>query len=324
MSRDNQETDWQPAADQDVLIARANMLAGIRSFFQQRSVLEVDTPSLSQGTITDVYLEPLSSSCQSIDEGKQSLYLQTSPEFAMKRLLAAGSGCIYQICRAFRDDEMGRFHNPEFLMLEWYRIGFDHQKLMVEMDELLAAILNTEPSDTISYQELFLQRLKIDPLSCSDEDLQSLVFDKANGPKLEQRDEMLHCLFSILIEPELGIKRPLMVFDFPASQSALAKLSNTDPRVASRFEVYYQGVELANGFHELQDAEEQRQRFIEDNQQRKLLGKQQRKLDERFLAALENGLPDCAGVALGLDRLLMLKLEKKAIAQVMTFPIDRA
>ena len=315
---------WEPCTNQDVLIARAEMLADIRAFFKQKQLLEVDTPALSQGTITDVYLEPMISQCQSIGQGNSTIYLQTSPEFAMKRLLSAGSGSIYQICRAFRDDESGRYHNPEFLMLEWYRVGYDHWQIMSEMDELLVSILNCKAAEIISYQQIFLYYLQIDPLSIPVQQLQEIVIEKTNGPKLEDRDQMLQCLFSTLIEPELGHTKPIMIHDFPASQAALACMSILDPRVAERFEVYFQGVELANGFHELTDADEQRQRFLADNQQRKLQNKQLLPLDERFLAALDSGMPDCAGVAMGLDRLLMLKLKKQSISEVMPFPIDRA
>lgn len=321
MTRNQANPDWLPTCSREVLLERAGMLHKIRRFFLQRNVLEVDTPSLSHGTITDVYLEPLTSTASAPDK---LLYLQTSPEFAMKRLLAAGSGCIYQIGRAFRNDEAGRYHNPEFLMLEWYRVGFDHLQLMDEVDQLLVTVLETEPADKISYRDLFIQQLDMDPLSATLEQLQQMVTVKANGPLLDDRDQLLHCLFSILIEPELGQQRPLMVYDFPASQSALARLSASDPSVADRFEVYYRGVELANGFHELKDVAEQRQRFIEDNRQRELQGKNIMPLDERFLAALDAGLPDCAGIALGLDRLLMLKLGKTSIRDVMPFPIERA
>jgi len=316
--------DWQPLTSQDVLIARAEMLASIRSFFHKKQVLEVDTPCLSQGTITDVYLEALTSCSEQFDQRNSTLYLQTSPEFAMKRLLAAGSGCIYQICRAFRDDEVGRYHNSEFLMLEWYRLDFNHLQLMSEMDELLMTILGTSSADTITYQKLFQNTLQLDPLSTSNEELQQLVTNRANGPELKERDELLQCLFSILIEPELAKDKPLMVYEFPASQSALARLSESDPLVAERFEVYYRGVELANGFHELSNAAEQRQRFNTDNERRLYQGKQTKPLDERFLSALESGLPDCSGVAMGLDRLLMLKLNKDSIAEIMPFTLDRA
>ncbi|MFT5452181.1 MAG: lysyl-tRNA synthetase class 2 [Enterobacterales bacterium] len=324
MIPNHNDDDWQPTASQSVLVARAKLLAGIRQFFSSKNVLEVDTPSLSHGTITDVYLDALESSYQNNQGEKKPLYLQTSPEFAMKRLLAAGSGSIYQICRAYRDDEVGRYHNPEFLMLEWYRIDFDHRQLMAEMDELLIAILDTEPADIITYQQLFIDTLQLDPLEETNSNLQKIVTEKANGPILDERDELLHCLFGILIEPLLGQEKPLMVVDFPASQSSLARLSKTDPRVAERFEVYYKGIELANGFHELKDATEQRERFNQDNARRKSLGKEQKPIDERFLAALESGLPDCAGVALGLDRLLMCKLNKKSIREVMPFTLDRA
>ena len=324
MSQSSIRHDWKPNTSRSDLITRAEMLANIRHFFRQRKVIEVDTPSLSQGTVTDVYLEAMSSHCHCLDMGERLLYLQTSPEFAMKRLLAAGSGCIYQICRAFRDDEMGRLHNPEFLMLEWYRVGFNHLQLMSEMDQLLSLILGTKPADVVSYQQLFIEHIQIDPLDATDKQLQELVTEKANGPVLADREQLLQCLFSTLIEPNLAPEKPLMICDFPASQSALARLSETDPRVADRFEVYYQGIELANGFHELKDETEQRKRFIADNQQRRKLNKKEKPLDERFLAALNAGLPDCAGVALGLDRLLMLKLNKQSISEVMPFPLYKA
>jgi len=324
MRAEDNTPDWKPTTSREILIARAEMLGKIRNFFKSKNVLEVDTPALSQGTVTDVYLEPMTSHCSNVEGGKQTLYLQTSPEFSMKRLIAAGSGCIYQICRAFRDDESGRMHNPEFLLLEWYRMGYDYYQLMSEMDELLHLILGTKKADKVSYQQLFIDYLQIDPLIAPLEDLQQIVFNKMNGLKLDDRDQLLQVLFSSLIEPEIAKERPLMVFEFPASQSALACLSPTDPRVAERFEVYFQGIELANGFHELTDDAEQRQRFTNDNQQRKASGKDEKPLDERFLSALESGLPDCSGVALGLDRLLMLQLQKKSIAEVMPFPINRA
>ena len=320
----NISTDWRPSTSQQVLIQRAEMLSRIRRFFQHKEVLEVDTPSLSQATITDIYLEPMKSQCQSMGQGKVPLYLQTSPEFSMKRLLSAGSGSIYQIGRAYRDDESGRYHNPEFLMLEWYRVDFDHLQLMREVEELLSLILGSNTASTISYQQLFIKHLGIDPLSISDADLQILVTEHAKGPDLNDRDQMLQCLFSILIEPELGFEQPLIVYNYPASQAALARISKIDPRVAERFEVYYRGVELANGFHELANSKEQRQRFLADNEKRRALGKEERPYDERLLAALDSGFPNCAGVALGLDRLLMLKLNKTSIAEVMPFPIDIA
>ncbi len=324
MKNDKIPVDWKPCASHSGLRVRAAILSKIRQFFSSKDVLEVDTPTLSQGTITDINLEAMISHCSNLGNGLQTLYLQTSPEYAMKRLLASGSGCIYQICRGFRDDELGHLHNPEFLMLEWYRVGFDHHQLMSEMDELLSLLLGTDSADKITYQQLFLEFLQIDPLVASTVVLQQLVTEKVNGLILENRDQMLQCLFSTVIEPYIASNRPLMVFDYPASQSALARISPNDPRVAERFEVYYRGIELANGFHELTNAREQRQRFTEDNKQRKWLGKAQRPFDENLLSALESGLPDCAGVAMGLDRLLMLLLDKQSISEVMAFPIDRA
>ena len=324
MNDENNNPDWKPTTSQITLIERSYLLETIRSFFQTKNVIEVSTPTISRGTITDVYLEALTCSSENISTEQSTYYLQTSPEFAMKRLLAAGSGSIYQICHAYRDEEAGRYHNPEFTMLEWYRVDFNHLELMSEVNELLQTILNSEQAEIISYQNLFLDYLEIDPLEASAEELQKLVSNKANGPVLDSRDEMLQCLFSILIEPDLAKERPLMVTDFPASQSALARISKDDPRVADRFEVYFKGIELANGFHELKDASEQRQRFEADNLQRKKLGKQEKPIDENFLDALNAGLPDCAGIALGIDRLLMLKLGKKHISEVMSFPIDIA
>ncbi len=316
-------TDWRPNASLEVLKARASMLSQIRTFFQQKQILEVDTPSISHSTITDVYLDAPEVQFPIADSESSRLFLQTSPEFSMKRLLAAGSGSIYQVCRCFRDDERGRIHNPEFLMLEWYHLDYNLHQLMNEMDELLSVILQTKQSERISYQQLFLNSINIDPLTISTDELQKLVND-INGPYLEDKDQLLNCLFVSLIEPKLAKETPLFVHHFPASQASLAKLSKDDPRTAERFELYFQGIELANGFYELQDVVEQRKRFEQDNQQRKNLGKNEKPIDEMFLDALTSGLPKCSGVALGLDRLLMLKLNENSIDQVMPFTFDRA
>jgi lysyl-tRNA synthetase class 2 len=324
MSTSTDKSTWRPSTSIETLLVRAEMLRQIRCFFLDRDILEVETPLLSKGTVTDVYLEAFSTSYQDNALGEIPLYLQTSPEFAMKRLLSAGTGSIYQICKAFRCDEAGRYHNPEFTMLEWYRIDFNHQDLMSEMNELLTLILETETADIISYQQLFIEHLDVDPLTASELELQKIASQKAQASILDDRDQLLQCLFSILIEPNIAQERPLMVCDYPASQSALAQISSTDPRVAERFEVYYQGIELANGFHELKDPIEQKQRFIEDNSQRMKLNKDQKPLDTQLLDALSSGLPNCAGVAMGLDRLLMLKLQKSHISEVLPFTIERA
>jgi len=311
--------DWKPTATIDTLKARAELFERIRIFFKHRHVLEVDTPILGNSTITDVYLEAIKTPHQ---------FLQTSPEFAMKRLLAANSGSIYQICKAFREDESGRLHNSEFLMLEWYRLDFDMHMLMRELAEMLGELLDEvcepELAEYISYQQLFINELGFDPLVVTIKELRQRVQNDANGPILTDKDELLQCLFVTLIEPRLAFNNPLFVHSFPASQAALAKVSTEDCRVAERFELYYKGVELANGFNELQDADEQLARFEKDNKNRKELGKQQKPIDFRFIAALKEGLPQCSGVAMGLDRLLMLMLNRNNISEVMSFNSERA
>jgi lysyl-tRNA synthetase class 2 len=245
----------------------------------------------------------------------------------MKRLLAASSGPIWQLGKAFRDGEAGRCHNPEFTLLEWYRPGWDHHRLMVEVDELLHDILNTPTGERLSYREAFQSIAGLDPFETPVGTLQSVSRDLvgAEPPDLgSDRDSWLELLFSHVLEPELGRGRPSFIHDFPASQAALARVRPGDPALAERFEVFVDGVELANGFHELGDAAEQRRRFERDLEARRADGLPVPELDERLLAALAEGLPDCAGVALGVDRLVMLKLGTTDISEVIAFPIDRA
>ncbi|MDY6981256.1 MAG: EF-P lysine aminoacylase EpmA, partial [Pseudomonadota bacterium] len=258
-------------------------------------------------------------------------YLHTSPEYPMKRLLAAGSGPIYQVCKVFRAGEAGRRHNPEFTMLEWYRPGFDHHALMQEVDDLVRALLadafSLEETCRFSYRDLFLRYLQLDPFTCTVKELQQQArqqhIDIAHHPDME-RDNWLDLLLTHVIEPQLPANRPVFVYDYPASQGALARLQQqNDITVASRFELYLGGLELANGYHELQDPAEQRQRFERDQQQRQQQGRFVPEIDEKFLAALEHGLPDCAGVALGLDRLLMIASGKDDIRDVLSFSIER-
>lgn len=319
---------WQPCANQAARQARATLLRTIREFFYQREVLEVETPALSHATVTDVHLDPLIAPFDPDHRGQASpLYLQTSPEYAMKRLLCAHSGPIYQISKAFRHEPEGRWHNPEFTMLEWYRPGFSHVELMSEVDSLLQAALKTGPSRMLSYQQALQQYTGLDALSTSDADLIAAL--PAHGididaPETLSRDALLQLLFSQAVEPAIGQDVPCFIHSFPASQAALARINQVDPRVADRFEVYYRGIELANGFYELADADEQRQRFVADNQQRRAQGLPERPVDEHLLAALHSGLPDCAGVALGIDRLLMLKLDAAHIHEVLNFPVSRA
>lgn len=310
----NQSKIWQPSARLEYLQLRANILAQIRQFFAERNVLEVETPLLCSTTATDPHIASVTVN--------KNYFLQTSPEFCMKRLLAAGSGPIYQICKAFRDDEKGRLHNPEFTMLEWYRPGFDHHQLMNEMDELLQAVLKTSSAERYTYREIFEKYLQLNPHTSSASELKQCA--EKNGIRAsvleeENPDSWLHVLLTHLIEPQLAKTVPVFIYDFPITQAALAKIRADDPPVAERFEVYYRGIELANGYHELADADEQRQRFLKDFQKRKQLGYNIVPLDEKLLAALANGFPDCAGVALGLDRLIMLAANANSIAEVVSF-----
>lgn len=292
---------------------RANVLAKIRAFFATKNVLEVETPLLCESTITAPYLYSLQ---VPIKAKQQKMYLQTSPEFAMKKLLAKGSGDIFQICKAFRDEELGKLHNFEFTILEWYRIGFDHHKLMTEMAELLQNILGNIEIEYISYAEMFAKFLNIDCFSAEISDLKKCA-EKNGLTNLENfanedKDTWLEILLTHFIEPHLGKNKITFIYDFPPSQAALAKIRNDNPKVAERFEVYINGVELANGFHELNDPIEQRTRFLDDLKKRQELNLPKIPLDEEFLALLPK-MPDCAGVALGVDRLLMILANEKTI-----------
>ncbi len=324
------QQDWKPTASLDALKARAALLADIRDFFKKRQVLEVETPLLCKRAATDLHLSPIPAlySKDVKAEHSERYYLQTSPEFCMKRLLAAGGGSIYQICKAFRNGETGNFHNPEFSILEWYRLGFDHHQLMDEMDLFLQAVLQVPAAEKISYQDLFLKYVDFDPHTISSTKLMSIVMAlgiKIDSPGLN-RDDYLHILLSHVIEPQLGHDAPIMIFDYPETQAALAKIKQKTStlKVAERFEVYIKGVELANGYHELTDARQQALRFQSDTEERRKLGYPEMSIDERLIAALEAGLPHCAGVALGIDRLLMLKLGSKKIEEVLSFSTSKA
>jgi len=317
-------TDWRPTCTVSALRARAALLQQIRDFFRKRDVLEVDTPLLASTTATDPHLHSLS-----LDVDGQHLYLQTSPEFAMKRLLAAGSGPIYQLGKVFRADESGRWHNREFTLLEWYRPGMDEHGLMDEIEALVLPVLEpagiSEAARRVTYRELFRERLDVDPLSAPVTALQGLAARHLDTGGLElSRDGWLQLLFSHVIEPDLeGL---VFVEQFPASQSALAQLA-TDREghtVARRFELYVNDLELANGYYELGDSGEQRHRFERDNAERGRGGHERMPVDERLLSALDAGLPDCAGVALGVDRLLMLRCGARHIHEVLPFPAGHA
>lgn len=340
---------WQPQANMHTLQARAQLLQQIRSFFQQREVLEVQTPLLAQDTVTDIHLESLQvlpapqsmqSPCasqstpmtQAHHDRLQPLgYLQTSPEYMMKRLLAAGSGPIYQICPAFRQDECGRYHQPEFSLLEWYRPGFSMSQLIAEVDSLLQAVASTMAMHQVSYHDLFQQYCGLNPHVAGLAELYDVAAEQQidDFPTLAagDRDTALQIIMAQIIEPKLACDlptaQPCCVVDFPASQAALACLRSSHikgvAQVAERFEVYWRGMELANGYHELTDVDEQRLRFQQQQTLRQRRGQFVPALDEKLLAALAHGLPACSGVALGIDRLLMAIAGLDRVQQGMAF-----
>lgn len=314
--------NWQPSASIEKLRLRASILKSIRDFFASRNVMEVETPNMCHTSVPDPFIQSIPALFQAHPESEEiRYYLQTSPEYAMKRLLAAGSGAIYQLGKAYRQGEIGRFHNPEFTMLEWYRPGFDHHDLMNEVDALLQYVLRSKAAERKTYQALFETHLNVNPHTATINELANCAAKQSLdiASPITDTDTWLNLLMSHCIEPQLGQDRPCFVYDFPASQAALSRLQPTNPPVASRFEVYINGIELANGFHELQNANEQRKRFENNLAQRKALGLSILPLDENFLSALEVGLPDCAGVALGVDRLIMLATKSERISDVLSF-----
>jgi lysyl-tRNA synthetase class 2 len=326
---------WRPTANLQTLQQRALLLDRARRFFAVRGVLEVDTPLVVNAAVTDVHIE--SARVQFPDapgaEASRPFFLHTSPEYAMKRLLAAGSGDIYQICHVVRGFERGRLHNAEFTLIEWYRGGFSLPRLMEEVEELVRALLGSAAaslaSERLTYADAFLHELQLDPFTCSVAELRDeagkVGFDAGPGDTgTDSRDELLELLMGAVVGPRLGRKALTFVHGYPASQAALARLDPEDPRAALRFELYCEGVELANGFHELNSAGEQRERFESDNLARRSLGRPSLAIDDRLLAALQAGLPDCAGVALGFDRTLMLAAGARHIDEVLPFPIERA
>lgn len=319
-------THWKPSAEIKHLLKRAKIIAEIRKFFTERGLLEVETPVLSEFGVTDLHLSTFNTEfIAPFGEQSKTLWLSTSPEYHMKRLLAAGSGPIFQIGKVFRNEEAGSRHNPEFTMLEWYRPHFNMHRLINEVDDLLQQILDCEPAESLSYQFVFQEYVGLDPLSASRQELVEAA-RKHNfmAEDDEDRDTLLQFLFSEVVEPQIGQTKPVAVYHFPSSQAALAQVSPEDQRVAERFEFYYKGLELANGFHELTDAREQQRRFEQDNRQREKNGLPTRALDERFLAALQAGMPNTSGVALGVDRLIMIALGCSQIREVISFAVDNA
>ena len=313
--------DWSANTSHEIRIARAQMLRQIRDYFSSQKVLEVETPALSQSANTDPFIESIKTD--------NARYLHTSPEYPMKRLLAAGSGDIYQICKVWRAAESGSKHNPEFTLLEWYRVGFTYQQLMQEVSDLLHTVisdLDKEPQ-FFSYAQLFLEKFSINPhISCRD---QLLTYVNTEIPSLNTDDldqqALLDALLTHCIEPEFENNCLSFIYDYPASQSALAQLRvEGNQSVAERFEVYIGNLELGNGYQEETSAERNKDILNKENQMRSELGSEPLPIDELFLSACDSGIPTSAGVAIGLDRVLMAITGEKSIQKVINFPWDKA
>ncbi len=312
---------WQPSASIKTLRQRAKILAEIRSFFVKRDYLEVETPIMAHFGITDPHLANIPAIFR-----KETFQLQTSPEYHMKRLLAAGSGPIFQLARVFRDDELGRWHNPEFTLLEWYQLGIDHHAMMDEVDDFLQIIMKSGPMQKATYQDIFLKYCDLDPFTSTLNDLRHRLkrfgLDNVLTAQEVNTDIYLFLLMTHVIEPELAKETmPIAIYHFPPSQAALAQVNEG---IAERFEVYFKGVELANGFHELINAEAQVVRFKQDLHLRAKLGVNEPPLDNYFIQALNHGLPPCSGVAVGIDRLIALRLGHSSITDTLAFDFSRA
>jgi elongation factor P--(R)-beta-lysine ligase len=317
---------WRPTGSLGALKCRAALLAGAREFFAERGVLEVETPIMSAAAVSDPQIESLRTAVAGL---AAPFYLCTSPEYAMKRLLAAGSGDIYQICKVFRDAERGRWHNPEFTLIEWYRLGFDDVALMSEVEALLTRLLapyrSFEAAERLSYAAAMQRHAGVDAHGASDAELDEAA--RRHGIDCRaglDRDAKLDLLMGLVVGPKLGVQRPCFICDYPATQAALARLKPGLPRVAARFELYVDGIELANGFHELANDAEQRERFAQDLRLRRARGQALPPVDEHLLAALAAGMPDCAGVAVGFDRLTAVALRAPQLADAMAFTVDNA
>jgi len=320
---------WQPSCSLELIQLRAKLLHEIRAYFYVNKVLEVETPLLCQSVGTDPYLEYFTSR---YSISRQDYYLQSSPEFAMKRLLAASTGSIYQITKAFRNGESGRYHNPEFTMLEWYRVGFDLQQLMGDVEDLLSPLLTAEcfsgKAERIAYVDIFKKHTGLNALQFDAAEYQACA-ERLGFPEAARLCALNHALwldflFSHVVQQHLGQSRLCMVFDYPVCLPSLARLKSDDARVVERVELFIQGIEIGNGFFELADVNEQIRRFDQDIMDRKNNGAVKIDKDERFLAALQSGLPDCSGIAIGIDRLLMIISQKSAIDEVLAFTIENA
>jgi lysyl-tRNA synthetase class 2 len=323
-------SDWRPGAPIEALRLRAALYARIRDFFAARGVLEVETPVMSVAGNTEPNIASFALEFSGRTDGApRTRWLRTSPEYPLKRLLASGIGDCYELGRVFRDGEAGGRHNPEFTMLEWYRVGWDHQHLADETAELVRVALALAGRDAqperIAYRELYRQRLGLDPFTADEATLRAELGDVAIDPHGLVRDDWLDLLMTHRLQPAFAPARMLVVYDYPASQCALARLRRDgDATVAERFELYLGPLELANGYHELTDADEQRARFERDQARRSQRGAAIPPIDERLLAGMRSGLPACAGVALGIDRLLMAMTGSDRIAEVLAFDFARA
>ncbi|MCG8394110.1 MAG: EF-P lysine aminoacylase GenX [Pseudomonadales bacterium] len=309
--------DWQPSASLEAMKARAELLSTVRAFFAACNILEVDTPQLARYGVSDPHIQ-----CIAVPGYG---YLQSSPEYHMKRLLAAGSGPIYQICKAFRDGEAGGRHNPEFTMLEWYRPGFELDELICECLTLFAELFPGAPSKRYRFRDLFSGVTGLDPLTTRDADL--IAHAESHGaPEGLNRTAAVDYLMATKVEATLPTEQLSVVTDFPGWAAALAQTREDQDgaTVARRFEIYYRGLELANGYQELTDAEEQRRRFERDNALRQEQGLNPMDPDPLLLAAMRYGLPACSGVAVGLERLLMARQNSHRIAGVLSFPHHNA
>jgi lysyl-tRNA synthetase class 2 len=320
------DQDWRPTASPAVLRVRAELLTRTRGFFHNLGYWEVETPLLSADVAIDAHIDPFSCAYVPSSDSRaqpRRMFLQTSPEFAMKRLLAAGADAIYQIARAFRNGERGGRHNPECTLIEWYRRGMHYHDLMTEVGRYVSAMLGITEPERITYREWFYRATDVDPLTASDEQLFALA--AAHGCDREtERDDVLNSLLAAVVEPKLPVGSAVLVYDFPATQAALSRIRKGSPDVAERFELYVDGIELANGYQELTDPEELRRRCQRQNRRRRHRGQEEFPIESRLLAAMDAGLPECAGVALGFDRLVMLAARAGAIDEVIAFPIERA
>lgn len=312
--------EWRPTASLEHLKARARLLQDMRTYFSDRDVFEVETPLISMAGNTDPEIQSIRT-----DTGG---YLRTSAEFPLKRLLAAGSGDVFELGRVFRAGESGRFHNPEFTMLEWYRAGFSYHRLMDEVADLVRFCgrgkFDQWPEQRLGYRQLFLDHLDLDPFTADKKELRA-VAKKHDFTDMElERRQWLDLLISLVIQPALPEETLTFIYDFPAEQAALARIRPGTPPLAERFELYLGRTELANGYQELTNASEQRQRFENENTQREKRGEVICEIDHHLVEALEHGLPECAGIALGVDRLLMNLCDVESISEVTAFPFSRA